>query len=350
MKQRSRLTKLCVILTALLLFVSSMSVLSYGADNTTYSNNILNVTVTSSDGYCNLRSGPGISYGVITPIYNGTTLKITSVYRNSADALVWGLTTYNGYSGWISVMTTVVNSADTASKAVYDVTVTNPQNIVLRAGPGTEYTALYKPAAGQVLTISETLVNSFDGRPWGKTTINGMTGWVSLNWTYRNSSSTNNSFRNTIFYNNIYNARVYSSDGYLNFRTGPGTDYAVIQPIYNGNALRITATIYNSYDGLVWGQTYFNGMPGWVCMEPTTIESMETASYARYTVKVNASENIKLRSGPGTEYVELISSIPNDTVLMITQTMINSFDGRPWGKTTYKGVTGWVSLNWTTRY
>lgn len=350
MKQRSPFTKICVILAAILLLTSCTAFLAYGADNTTYTDNIYTMVVSSTDGSCNLRSGPGLSYGVITPIYNGTSLRVTALYRNSGDALVWGQTTYNGYTGWISVMTTYVSTSETSSKASYDVTVSNQQNIVLRAGPGTEYNELYKPYDGQVLRIDETIANSFDGRPWGKTTVNGVTGWVSLNWTYRNASWTYNKTQDITYYNNTYNARVASDDGYVNFRTGPGLAYGVIQPIYNGNYLRITAALDNSTDGLVWGQTTYNGVTGWICMEPTVIESMATASTAQYNVKVNISENLKLRTGPGSEYPLLADSIPNGTSLYITQTMINSFDGRPWGRTTYNGVSGWISLNWTTRY
>ena len=349
MKSRSRISVLCAIITIVLLFSLNLTVFTFGADNTLYSNNIMDVVVSSSDGNASFRSGPGLSYGVNQLIYNGTYLQITGVYRNSADGLVWGQTTYNGYSGWVCVETVVVNSVENSSKASYDVTVTNPDNIVLRTGPGTEYIALNWPAKGQVLRITETMVNSFDGRPWGKTTVNGYTGWVSLNWTARNSSWTYNSTQDTIYYNNIYYLTVYSDDGFLNLRSGPGLGYSVIQPIYNGNSLRVYATLDNSSDGLVWGQTTYNGITGWVCMNPVIVTGMENGGTAQYYVQVTNSGNIKLRTGPGTEYPELVSYIPNNTSLYITQTMINSFDGRPWGRTTYNGITGWVSLNWTYR-
>ena len=157
----------------------------YAADNTVYSNNRMTVVVASSDGNCSFRTGPGLGYDVMSLIYNGTVLQVTGVCRNSADGLVWGLTSYNGTSGWISMMLTIVNDIENASKAIYDVTVTNEDYIYLRQGPGTEYDALTHPTNGQVLRIYETVTNSFDGRPWGRTTVNNYTGWVSLDWTYR---------------------------------------------------------------------------------------------------------------------------------------------------------------------
>ena len=84
-------------------------------------------------------------------------------------------------------------------------------------------------------------------------------------------------------------------------------------------------------------------------IDQTTITSMPCASTAQYNVVVQNSDNLKLRRGPGAEHYQLVGYIPNGTVLSISQTMINSFDGRPWGRTTFNGYTGWISLDWTYR-
>ena len=338
-----------ILATALILGLSIGLRAEKAAADEVYTNNILNSVVTSSDGFCNLRTGPGLGYGVITPIYNGTSLRITAVTKNYAEDIVWGQTIYNGMSGWVSVIPTTVSDIENASLAVYDVTVSNENNIVLRRGPGTEYDELARPKNGQVLRIDRTIVNSWDGRPWGRTVYNGMQGWVSLNWTYRNSSTTYNQAQNVTFYSNIYNAVVGASDGFVNLRSGPGLQYPIITPIYNGNMLRVTAVMDSTTDGLVWGQTIYNGYSGWFSIDQTTITSIENAGNAQYTVTVSNSPNIHLRKGPGTEYDQLVSYIGNGTVLTITQTVINSFDGRPWGRTIVNGISGWVSLNWTTR-
>ena len=321
----------------------------FGASDVTYRNNQMNVVVASDDGSCNLRTGPGLAYNIIQPIYNGTSLHITGVSKSSQDGLVWGQTTYNGNTGWISMLLTIVNSIDNSSQATYDVTVTNADYIMLRTGPGAEYNALYQPAKGQKLTINQTVTNSFDGRCWGRTTINNYTGWISLDWTSRDAYWTYNQSQDVIFNNNVYYATVGSSDGFLNLRSGPGLSNSVITPVYNGTALTVNAVLDNSQDGLVWGQTTYNGTTGWVSMCLTTVTDVDNASLATYTVTVTDSSNIRLRRGPGAEYDELVSTIPNGTVLAITQTVVNSFDGRPWGKTNINGVQGWVSLDWTYR-
>ena len=315
----------------------------------TYTNNIYNVTTYSSDGVANFRTGPGMEYGIITPIYNGNNLRVTAVSKNYTDGLVWGQAVYNGNTGWVSMLLTSVYDMETASVANYDVTVSQQENIYLRKGPGSEYEELARPKNGQALRIDRTMVNSFDGRPWGRTTYNGMQGWVSLDWTTRNSSQTYNQTQNVAFYNNTYYAVVGASDGFVNLRYGAGLDYGIVQPLYNGSELYVTATLKNSADGLVWGYTTYNGNSGWFSIDQTTITSMPNASTAQYSVTVQNADNIKLRKGPGTEYDQLVGYIPKGTGLYITQTVINSYDGRPWGRTTYNGVQGWISLDWTYR-
>ena len=338
-----------VVLAMMLLLGLTVGPAAVASAAATYTNNIYNVTTISSDGVANFRTGPGMDYGVITPIYNGNNLRVTAVTKNDKDGLVWGQATYNGYTGWVSMVLTSVYDMETASVANYDVTVSQQDNIYLRRGPGAEYESLARPKNGQVLRIDRTMINSWDGRPWGRTTYNGMQGWVSLDWTTRNSSATYNQTQNVTFYNNTYYGVVGASDGFVNLRSGAGLGYSILTPIYNGNELFITATFKNSTDGLVWGYTSFNGYSGWFSIDQTRITSMPTASNAQYYVTVQNSENLKLRQGPGSEYYQLVGNIPNGTNLYITQTMANSWDGRPWGRTTYNGYTGWVSLDWTYR-
>lgn len=58
-----------------------------------------------------------------------------------------------------------------------------------------------------------------------------------------------------------------------------------------------------------------------------------------YNAKVNADPSLNLRSGAGTSYSSLVT-IPNGTVLKITAEL------NGWGKTTYSGKTGWISLQY----
>lgn len=63
-------------------------------------------TVAADAGVINCRSGAGMEYGVVMEIPNGTQLHITDLVYNAGDGFFWGLTSYSGYSGWVSVRQT----------------------------------------------------------------------------------------------------------------------------------------------------------------------------------------------------------------------------------------------------
>ena len=52
------------------------------------------VMVNASDDYCNLRTGPGIKYDIINPIFNGTILPISETSYNQEDGNEWGKTSW----------------------------------------------------------------------------------------------------------------------------------------------------------------------------------------------------------------------------------------------------------------
>ncbi len=58
-----------------------------------------------------------------------------------------------------------------------------------------------------------------------------------------------------------------------------------------------------------------------------------------YEGSVTASSSLRLRSGAGTSYA-ILATIPYGTVVVITQ------EQNGWGKTTYNGLSGWVSLDY----
>lgn len=59
--------------------------------------------------------------------------------------------------------------------------------------------------------------------------------------------------------------------------------------------------------------------------------------------KTTASSGLRLRSGPGTNYSQ-VSLIPLNTMINVTEK--KQVDGFLWGKTVYKGVSGWCALDY----
>lgn len=68
----------------------------------------------------------------------------------------------------------------------------------------------------------------------------------------------------------------------------------------------------------------------------------EAATYTTGTYKITASSGLRLRSGAGTSYSTL-ATIPNGTTVSVTQI------SGVWGKTTYSGNTGWISLDYASK-
>ncbi len=64
-----------------------------------------------------------------------------------------------------------------------------------------------------------------------------------------------------------------------------------------------------------------------------------TVNNVSYYAEITANGGLILRSGIGTSYSKLLT-IPKGTVIKITQ------ESNGWGKTTYNGKTGWVSLTY----
>lgn len=85
------------------------------------------------------------------------------------------------------------------------------------------------------------------------------------------------------------------------------------------------------------GYIYIGDFESSVATEPTT-----TASYKKGIYKTNVEDSLNMRSGAGTSY-KWLASIPDGVSLTVTD--VKKADGYNWGYTTYKGVSGWIALD-----
>jgi len=144
-----------------------------------------------------------------------------------------------------------------------------------------------------------------------------------------------------------YSVQVSSSEGKINVRSGPGTDYYVVGEAYNGMVLNISEMQYNPYDGFMWGACQFNGSRCWISLRNTIV--MYGAGYLSpdfYVLTAGSGGAVNLRSAAGTAYPVLLE-IPNGVELHVMGLVYNSMDGFFWGSVTYNGYTGWISLRQT---
>jgi len=94
----------------------------------------------------------------------------------------------------------------------------------LRTGPGSQYAVIRKMYHGSTVEVLED-----PGGAWLRVRHqSGAVGWAFRQYLVRPAGQ-QGAWR-----------RVYSpSDGFLNLRTGPGTQFAIIMPMYNGERVRI---------------------------------------------------------------------------------------------------------------
>ncbi len=147
-----------------------------------------------------------------------------------------------------------------------------------------------------------------------------------------------------------YKAGTYVTQEKMNFRETPGS--TVIGLIEAGTTLQITAI-----EG-VWGKTVYNGKTGWLSLEYSiykpSSESTEneeententspvTPPSANTQYRVTADMNIRESY---TQSSKIIGSVPEGTLVEVLEVSEDN-----WGKVSFGGVTGWMSLNWSVKF
>jgi uncharacterized protein YraI len=133
-------------------------------------------TGTVNTGALNIRSGPGVSYGVITYVYRNTVL---SLLARNADASWVKVATGTGVQGWVNARYILTGyplsglPVEGTAGAITGLVTGYALNV--RSGPGTGYAVLTSVYGGTVLTL---LSRTYDAS-WLKVTLpTGALGWV----------------------------------------------------------------------------------------------------------------------------------------------------------------------------
>ena len=246
-------------------------------------------------------------------------------------------------------------------KEEVDVTVTvTADGVNLRNGPGTNYTRIGKANTGDKFHITETTTGS--GYRWGK--YEG--GWICLTYTNfdevikGNTEETVPPTEPTVPPTEppteptvppteptepeepkkvMGTIRVSDS---LRVRNGPGTGYAVVGGLKNGE--RVEILDQQTVGSMVWGKI----SKGWISMSYVVLDKQDTdepqkpsddpqTTVLKGTVKANGG--LRVRSGAGVEY-PVVSAFSNGSkVEILEQKKVGSVT---WGKTS----KGWVSMDY----
>lgn len=203
----------------------------------------------------NVRSGPGTGYAVIDTIVYGTNGLVVDgpVFANG---YTWYELDYVGGTsdGWVaSDFLSLATSG--GGFAVGDIVVVDSASLNVRSGPGTGYTVIDTLSSGDQGVVLDGPVSA-DGYTWYQINYSygGYSGWVAGEYlSYAGGSGF------------AIGENVTVATNGLNVRSGPGTDYAVIDTLNDGDqGVVLDGPV--SADGYTWYEINYSygGYSGWV--------------------------------------------------------------------------------------
>ena len=217
---------------------------------------------------------------------------------------------------------TEATTAQSQTKLPKKMYTTAHDGLLLREGPGKQYTAIYLINYGTEITVDDIDNN------WAHTQIAGLSGWCSCDYltedppaTQQETTTAASGDPNTLVYPDTwidygYHGYVNTTDG-LYFRQGPGTNYAIIDLIPYG-----TEVAEEGYDG-DWIFIKYNGRYGWVNSKYITASGgmAKPAIYLYPEEKTDVSVDVKLSEGKFTRTAPLyqngwqVTAYPDGTLL-----------------------------------
>ncbi len=306
-------------------------------------------TATIGTGALNVRSGPGMGYGVVTVCTYGQV--VTMIGRNSNNSWV-KIRLSTGHEGWVSAPY-IVPSVAIASLPLADGTTSPPPSstatgtvatgaLNVRSGPGIGYGTLTAVYRGTTFTL---LGRNGDGS-WVKIRLSsGTEGWVNGSLITPSVAISTLAVLDGSTPSTTASGTV--ATGALNVRYGPGVSYGVITAIQQGNYVTLLGRNSNSS----WVKIRLvGGTEGWVNASLLTtsvavsslpvLDSGGTGTVppptSGATATVTTAANV--RSGPGTGYYVLAGVYPGKVLTLLGRNHTSE-----WVQVRLAdGTTGWI--------
>ena len=248
--------------------------------------------------YVNFRSGPGTNYSSQGIIASGTTITVTDTSNSEwyAVRLSNGSTGYI-YAEYISMSTggSTSNGEERSAKTT--------EYVNFRSGPGTNYNSKGVIALGTTVTVTDT-----SNTQWYAVRLsNGSTGYIFAEYISFTGSNTPSATAAPTQAPSNGSEQTAKTTEYVNFRSGPGTNYNSKGVI----ALGTTVTVTDTSNAQWYAVRLSNGSTGYIFAEYISFTGSNTpsATAAPTQAPSNGSEKsaktteyVNFRSGPGTNY------------------------------------------------
>ena len=271
--------------------------------------------------YVNFRTGPGTNYSSKGVISLGTTVTVT----DTSNSQWYAVRLSNGSTGYIfaQYLKLVGNtSAPTATPAPSDPanekTAKTTEYVNFRSGPGTNYSSKGVISLGTTVTVTDTSNSQW----YAVRLTNGSTGYIFAQYikiTSTPSATATPAPTPTSAPSDPSKEQTAKTTEYVNFRTGPGTNYSSKSVIPSGTAIIVTDTSNSQW----YAVRLSDGSTGYIYAQYIKITSATAApapteAPADGTVRAKTTADVNLRKGAGTNY-GVIRVVGNNTAVTVTE-------------------------------
>ena len=268
----------------------------------------------------NFRSGPGTNYNSKAVIGSGTGIIVTDTGNSQwyAVRLTNGSTGYI-YAEYIRITGDVGTPSAPAeptpapSNPEAEQTAKTTEYVNFRTGPGTNYSSKGVISLGTTVTVTDT-----SNSQWYAVRLsNGSTGYIFAQ--YLKLTGNTSAPTATPAPSDPANEKTAKTTEYVNFRTGPGTNYSSKGVIPSGTAITVTDTSNSQW----YAVRLADGSTGYIFAQYIKITSATampapTEAPADGTVRAKTTADVNLRKGAGTNY-GVIRVVGNNTAVTVTE-------------------------------
>ena len=247
--------------------------------------------------YVNFRSGPGTNYSSQGIIASGTSITVTDTSNSEwyAVRLSNGSTGYI-YAEYISMSTggSTSNGEERSAKTT--------EYVNFRSGPGTNYNSKGVIALGTTVTVTDT-----SNAQWYAVRLsNGSTGYIFAEYISFTGSNTPSATAAPTQAPSNGSEQTAKTTEYVNFRSGPGTNYSSKGVIALGTTVTVTDTSNSEW----YAVRLSNGSTGYIFAQYLKLNSSSSATATPAPTQApsgseqsaKTTEYVNFRSGPGTNY------------------------------------------------
>ena len=276
--------------------------------------------------YVNFRTGPGTNYSSKGVISLGTTVTVT----DTSNSQWYAVRLANGSTGYIfaqyikitSTPSATATPAPTPTPAPSDPskeqTAKTTEYVNFRTGPGTNYSSKGVISLGTTVTVTDTSNSQW----YAVRLANGSTGYIFAQYikiTSTPSATATPAPTPTPAPSDPSKEQTAKTTEYVNFRTGPGTNYSSKGVIPSGTAITVTDTSNSQW----YAVRLANGSTGYIFAQYIKITSATatpapTEAPADGTVRAKTTADVNLRKGAGTNY-GVIRVVGNNTAVTVTE-------------------------------